>query len=202
MNRIQRLAELFARLPGIGPRQSKRFVYYLLSQPKSFHAELARAITDLGADIKECTLCHRFFTDEGKSASACSICRDTSRDDETLMVIEKDVDLDNIERSHVYQGRYFVLGGSVPILEREPEKKVRIKELKAYIEKEKPKEIIFAFSANPDGDNTRDYMMKELKALAEKKGIKLSELGRGLSTGSELEYSDSETIKNAFRNRQ
>lgn len=201
MNRIQKLAELFARFPGIGPRQSKRFVYYLLSQPKSSHNELARAITELGDGIKECVLCHRFFTEDGK-ATACSICRDTSRDDTILMVVEKDVDLDNIERSRAYAGRYFVFGGTVPILEHEPEKKVRIKELRAYIEKESPEEIIIAFSANPDGDNTYDYMVKELKTLTEKKNIKLSELGRGLSTGSELEYSDSETIKNAFRNRQ
>ena len=115
------------------------------------------------------------------------------------MVIEKDVDLDNVERSGVYSGKYFVLGGTIPILESEPHKKIRSNELEQYIEKNKFDEIIIATSANPDGDSTGEYIKK---LLAETDGkVTISILGRGLSTGSELEYSDQETIKNAFNSR-
>lgn len=117
------------------------------------------------------------------------------------MVIEKDVDLDNIERSGVFGGHYFVLGGTVPILEKEPEKRVRSRELEKRIKENSFKEIILALSANPDGDNTGSYIVKFLSPIAKKNSIKISQFGRGLSTGSELEYSDIETIKNAFNNR-
>jgi len=117
------------------------------------------------------------------------------------MVVEKDVDLENIERSGVYTGLYFVLGGSLPILESEPEKKIRGEELLKYVKNSSFSEIVLALSANPDGDNTGAYLLKFLDKIAKKKKIKISQLGRGLSTGSELEYSDTETIKNAFNSR-
>ena len=198
MNRIQKLAELFARFPGIGPRGAKRFVYFLLAQPKSFHMELANFLKDLGDDAVVCKDCFRFFATDGQF-DICPICGDRSRDDTTLMVVEKDVDLENIERSGVYKGKYFVLGGTIPILEKEPEKKIRINELLAYIEKHPFKEIILALSLNPDGESTGEYVKKALKDNKVKSKVSL--LGRGLSTGSELEYSDRETIKNAFENR-
>lgn len=202
MNRIQRLSELFARFPGIGPRQAQRFVFFLLTQPKSFHTALIELLENLSDDVVRCSSCYRFFTTENKETTQCAICRDNSRNTETLMVIEKDVDLDAIEKSGVYKGRYFVLGGTVPVLEQEPERRVRSRELVHYLEKEPVKEMIFAFSANPDGDHTYEYIQKTIDAVAKKKKIKRSMLGRGLSTGSELEYSDPETIKNALKNRQ
>ena len=113
------------------------------------------------------------------------------------MIVEKDVDLDNVERSGVFDGLYFVLGGTVPILDEEPHKKVRSNELLKYIKSKNFEEIILATSANPDGDHTGEYIHRLLKDS----GANISTLGRGLSTGSELEYSDQETIKNAFENR-
>ncbi len=200
MNRIAKLVELFSRFPGIGPRQAKRFVFFLLVQPKSFHNELSALINNIGDDVTRCKDCHRFFTSDQNST--CSICDDKNRDHETLMVIEKDVDLENIERSGVYNGIYFVLGGKVPILDSEPEKRVRINELKKYIDKKNFKEIVLATSANPDGENTSSFIANELKPISKEKKMKITLLGKGLSTGSELEYSDKETIKNAFNNRK
>lgn len=199
MNRIAKLAELFSRFPGIGPRGAKRFVYFLLAQPKTFHIELANLLKELGNDTVVCKDCFRFFAVDG-DFEVCEICGNKSRNKNVLMIVEKDVDLENIERSGVYDGKYFVLGGTIPILDKEPEKKIRINELIEYIKRETFSEIILALSANPDGDSTGDYVKKALKKA--RIGSKISFLGRGLSTGSELEYSDSETIKNAFENRQ
>ena len=117
------------------------------------------------------------------------------------MVLEKDVDLDNIERGKIYDGLYFVLGGTIPILEKNPEKKIRIKKLLERIENNKIAEIILGLSATTDGENTEKYVHNQITDLAKTRKITVSRLGRGLSTGSELEYSDTETIKNALNNR-
>ena len=201
MNRITKLAEYFSRFPGIGPRQSKRFVYFLLTQPSSFHGELAKLLKELSSVVSECTLCHRFFTLDGSDTTVCDICSSQNRNKELILIVEKDVDLDNIERSKVYKGQYFVLGGIVPILEKDPEKIVRTRELSHRLKDGNFKEIILALSTTPDGDNTSKFVQEFIKKLKLKSATKISELGRGLSTGSELEYSDMDTIKNALQNR-
>ena len=201
MNRITKLAEYFLHFPGIGPRQSKRFVYFLLTQPSSFHGELAKLLKELSSVVSECSLCHRFFTLDGSDTTVCDICSSQNRDKELLLIVEKDVDLDNIERSKVYRGQYFVLGGIVPILEKDPEEKVRTRELSYRLKDKNFKEIILALSTTPDGDNTSKFIQEFIKKLKLKNATKISELGRGLSTGSELEYSDMDTIKNALENR-
>lgn len=118
-----------------------------------------------------------------------------------LMIIERDADFENIEKSKIYEGKYFILGGKVPILEKNPENRIRVSQLKERIKDENIKEIILALSVNPDGENTERYVRELLTPLAEKDSIKITMLGRGLSTGIELEYPDSDTLKNAFKNR-
>jgi recombination protein RecR len=196
-----RLHELFMRFPGIGPRQAKRFAFFLLHVNDSFRQELVKLINELPHSIKQCTDCFRFFPAHDESTLAtCELCR--ARDDETLLVCEKDVDLEALERAGAYTGKYFVLGGLVPILEKEPQKKIRERELLERINRSKGlKEIILALSANTDGDATISYLQKRLADVLQKNQIRLTLLGRGLSTGTELEYSDSDTIRSALKNR-
>ncbi len=121
------------------------------------------------------------------------------------MVVEKDSDLESVKKSRTYHGKYFILGGLVPIIEKNTKSKVRVEELKKKIEKsgkDNLKEVILAFSLSPQGDHTDHYVRGELKPITEPLGIKISSLGRGLSTGTELEYSDNDTLKNALKNRQ
>ena len=121
------------------------------------------------------------------------------------MIISNDVDLENIEKTKFYNGYYFVLGGNIPILEKNPEKRIRQKDLITSIEKRIKtglSEIIMALNYNPEGENTLSYLSQILKPITLKNKIKISSLGRGLSSGTELEYSDSDTIKNALQNRQ
>jgi recombination protein RecR len=121
------------------------------------------------------------------------------------MIVGQDVDLENIEKSHSFDGRYFVLGGLIPILDKAPETKIRLKELISFVSRNSEKglkEIILGLDANSEGEYTAEYLKKALSPLTEKYNIKVDELGRGLSTGAELEYSDPETIKNALRNRR
>lgn len=201
---LAHLTERFAKFPGIGPRQAQRMVYYLLRQNRAWVDDLALAMKTVKNRINTCTSCFRHFIPQ-HDETLCTICANTERTHATLMITEKDMDLDNIERSGAYTGLYFVLGGTVSALEKEPERRIRIRELKTRIQKEMLEknlmEIIFALSATPDGDDTAEFVQRELAPLVQDAGITFSTLGRGLSTGSELEYADKETIKQALKRR-
>ncbi len=211
MNSIQKLTEYFSEFPGIGPRQAKRFVYFLLTRNPEYLQQLTRLISELKKDSTICQSCFRFFQDTHNTASShdlCEICRNQSRDRSSLMIVSRDVDLENIERTRSFSGLYFVLGGSVPILEKAPETRVRSNELQRIVREraEAPepgslKEIILAMNATPEGENTGDYIEQFLKPITTEHIIKVSHLGRGISTGTELEYSDADTLKNALKNR-
>lgn len=203
MNSIEKLTQIFSQFPGIGPRQARRFVYYLLTRNNGTLQELSKNILDLKNDVTMCADCHRFYEKKNIHTSFCSICSNENRDHTVLMLVQRDVDLESIEKNGEFKGTYFVLGGSVPILEKEPEKRIRIHELRIMIEKKKEelKEIIIAMNWNPEGENTADYVEKFLNSIINNDKIKISHLGKGLSMGTELEYADKDTLKNALRNR-
>ena len=193
---IDQLTDLFAKLPGIGPRQARRFVYYLLKERGGVGARMSHLISQLKSEVSQCKECYRFHVDK-----SCRICVDPNRSQTSLMVVLNDADLESIERAHVHDGQVFVLGGYVSLLEDEKTGKpkyARLTELTARIGKmHQLTEIILAFAANQDGDHTayylRDYLMQP--------GLTITTLGRGLSTGSELEYADADTIKSALLGR-
>ena len=203
MHAIQKLSEYFQKFPGIGARQAKRFVFFLLQQDKQFLDELVKYIQNIKNAIQECTRCHRFFDADGH-ADVCDICSSPNRDKQLLMIVEKDTDLDAIERSNAYNGTYFVLGGTLPLLESKKLSTVRFNELTHLVKKEKTtlQEIILATSFTPEGEHTAYYINDLLRSLLAQNMIRLSALGRGLSTGTELEYSDKDTIQSALHNRK
>jgi recombination protein RecR len=203
MDKTQRLIELFKEFPGIGPRQAKRFVYFLLNRNQGYAGELSRLIGEVRSSVHACDTCFRFFPNT--QSKTCPTCLDDKRDKASLMLVSHDVDFENVEKTKFYNGYYFILGGTIPILEKNPEKRIRQRELLESVDrrgKSGLSEIIIALNYNPEGENTLSYLREVLTPLTEKYGIKISTLGRGLSTGTELEYSDSETIKNALKNRQ
>lgn len=209
MDNIEKLSHLFSEFPGIGLRQSKRFVYFLMTRNPEFLEDMMNLISNLKNEIKSCENCQRFFQKNQSNSAICEICGDKNRDKTKLMIVSRDIDLETVEKSGSYNGMYFVLGGSVPILEKNPENKIRLKKLISYLEdivktedeNGKLKEIILGLNANPTGEHTADFLKNALSSLSSKYGIKISTLGRGLSTGTELEYSDADTIKNAMKNR-
>lgn len=203
MDSTQKLIELFKEFPGIGPRQAKRFVYFLLTRPNGYASELSKLISEVKSNVTCCDSCFRFFTKNNSSSETCPVCANKNRDNKTLMIVSHDVDFENIEKTGSYSGYYFILGGTVPILEKTPERRIRQKELLETVSKKSKEgleEIIIALNYNPEGENTLFYLNSILRPITENK-IKISTLGRGLSTGTELEYSDSDTIKNALKNR-
>lgn len=186
---MNELTELFREFPGIGPRQARRFAYFLMSRPKNYSDALIAAIQNVRNSIHTCPTCFRLLT-----SKECSIC--TANRENTLMIVSRDIDFESIEKTGAYNGYYFILGGTVPILDKNPEQRIRITELLKRIDRNNLSEIIFSMSLTPEGENTEQYVRSMIK-----KDIKMSTLGRGLSTGSELEYVDGDTLKNALKNR-
>jgi recombination protein RecR len=113
LNTIQKLEKLFKDFPGIGPRQAKRFVYFLLTRNEEFTSEFVRLISELKHEATVCSSCFRYFSKSNplSNQTLCSTCSDTERDATLLMIVSRDVDYENIERTSAYKGKYFVLGG-------------------------------------------------------------------------------------------
>ena len=156
MDPISKLTEYFREFPGIGPRQAKRFVYFLLTRNTAHLEELSRLILEIKKNTHMCSSCYRFF--QSPFTGECSICLNKNRENEKLLIVSRDIDFESIEKSKSYNGYYFILGGVIPILEKEPEKIVRIKELKEKILKNKYTEIILSLNVNAEGENTINYL--------------------------------------------
>lgn len=202
MNPLDQLITHFEKFPGVGGRQAKRFAFHILRLPAEEARTLANLIENARTTVVECQSCHRYFS-KRQTEDLCSICSSGNRNRDRLLVVERDTDVQAIERAGVYDGLYFVLGGTVPLLSAPENSLLRSGKLKATVTTrlgEGLTEVILGFAINPDGENTARFVESILKESTES-GLKISYLGRGLSTGSELEYADSETIKNALQNR-
>lgn len=198
-NSIHDLAELISEMPGIGPRQARRIVQFLLRSKSDYKQRLTKQIAELSAHIDQCKQCFRY--DEINNVKLCNICADGTRDHTMLMVLEKDVDIEGVEAIGIYKGYYFVLGSLIPLTQqRKAVIAPRTESLLARLQKDTDlEEIVMAFATTPEGD----FTSKELKNfIAEKKpALKTSLLARGLSLGAEIEYADQETLRNAYLGR-
>ncbi len=198
------LAKIFARFPGIGERQARRFVYYLLRESPKNVERLSELLKTLKKNVAQCPLCFRYFAYDGNEY--CDICANTNTDFSKLLIVEKDADLESVRKSGAYKGGYFVLGGLVPIADNETLEKVRLNELvnrtTELLREETLEEIILAFPLTPHGEHTESFLRSKLESLLSGTKARVTELGRGLSTGSELEYADKQTLENSLRNRK
>ncbi len=198
-NRIDKLASLFESFPGIGKRQARRFVYFLLHKDNSYIHELTSGIVHVKSEIDQCQECYRFFTKNG--SSICPVCTDNQSSTQ-LMIVEKDADFENLHKTKIYEGKYFILGGHINANEKK-RSFARVDQLINRIKRDTESgtltEIIFGLSISPEAEHTRIRLYTMLKDQFP--NLTFSTLGRGLSTGTELEYSDTETLKHAFNSR-
>jgi recombination protein RecR len=207
MNPTDRLTELFMRFPGIGPKQAKRFVYFLLREHSHYKEQLIKALEELKFTGKQCEKCYLFYGDRHAQVPKplCPICDSSSRLQSQLMIVEKELDLDAVEKTGSYNGLYFILGGLVPPLTEKPSELIRIRELTnrihTAIEDESLAEVIFALPVTDYGDTTTEYVEKTIKQIVNIEKVTLSHLARGLSSGLELEYVDKDTFKSALDRR-
>jgi recombination protein RecR len=198
---IERLAKLFLKFPGIGERQAKRFAYFILMQPEGYVDLLSRSLKEARQQAHTCTHCLRVY--EG-NPGLCSVCRDEHRDQSVLLVVEKSQDIDSFTKTD-YHGLFFVLGGLIPIIQKNIIDKTHVQELSDRVVKEYAagtlKELILAFPLTPNGEHT-DSAVREILAEVQARGLVVTSLGRGLSTGAELEYADAASLEASLKKRE
>jgi recombination protein RecR len=190
------LVGLFRKLPGVGPRQAARFVIALMDRPEEELREFGKAVSNLKREISFCPVCFN-ISDNG----LCAVCLDNKRDQTKLLVVEKVTDLDSVERTGLYKGLYHVLGGAINPLDGLNPETLRLRELGDRISKlgGKNVELIIATNPNTAGETTSHYIRE---TFGNKRGVYMTRLARGLSSGSNLEYTDEITLKNALDYRK
>lgn len=217
--KFRQTIKLLQKLPGVGPRQAARFVLALLEKDESELKELGQAVSNLKKDLRFCKECFN-ITEDGLPAGQagpttpggsgisspsllnCHICSDPKRDRSKLLVVEKVTDLDSIEKTGLYKGLYHILGGAIDPLDGVTPETLRFKELEkrlnSFVEN-KEIELIIATNPTTTGETTALYIRDLFK---NKKGVVLTRLGRGLASGSNLEYADELTLRHALESRK
>ena len=213
---IQRVIDLLMKLPGVGPRQAARFAFFIMKEGDGFAERLATGLREMKVNIAVCTQCYCTMEriaegnageDEEYGVAHCILCRDSRRNNTIITVVEKESDMQNLERTGVYQGLYHVLGGVISPLDSESPRRLHIWEMynrvATLVNQQKSVELILGTNPTTEGDMTALYIERTFVPIKEKSPrFKLSRLGRGLSLGSELEYADEVTLKQALMNRK
>lgn len=189
---IKRAIEAFSALPSVGPKTAERYVFHLLNQHPEKTGELAQALAELRANITVCRECLAI-----SDTDPCLICADTHRDQNTLCLVENTQDLSSIEATGQYRGRYFVLGGLINTINKVQPEDLNMRALVKYLRDHPIKEIILALNFTLEGETTSLY----LKKLLQDYPAQVTRLARGLPAGSDLEYADEMTLKNALEYR-
>ena len=191
---VQRLINELSRLPGVGPKSASRLTFYLLrGTDQTLATDLSEALVALKENTKFCSVCYNIT-----ESDPCEVCSDTERDDTLLCVVEEPLDVVAIERSRAFRGRYHVLHGAISPVEGIGPDDLYIDQLIDRVEKGSFTEIIVATNATLEGDTTTRYLERRLAGS----GARMSSLARGLSVGSDLEYTDEITLSRALHGRQ
>jgi recombination protein RecR len=188
---IERLIQLLAKLPGLGPRSARRAALVLLKKRDLLLEPLADAMRDAAAAIKTCEVCGNLDT-----ASPCAICRDPRRDPHILCVVEDVADLWALERAGVFRGRYHVLGGALSALDGVTPERLNVASLLERVKQGGVEEVILAMNATVEGQTTAHYLMDMLGDR------KVTRLAHGVPVGGELDYLDEGTLSAAFKARR
>jgi recombination protein RecR len=190
---IDRLIDLMARLPGLGPRSARRAVLHLLRKREAVMAPLARSLAQVVLTARDCSICGNIGT-----ADPCPICTDPRRAVGEICVVESVADLWALERGHAFKGRYHVLGGTLSALDAVGPETLRIPALVDRVKAEGVTEVILALNATVDGATTGHYIADALAPT----GVAVTSLAQGVPIGGELDYLDDGTIGTALRARR
>jgi len=190
---FERLLAALERLPGIGPKSARRLAHHLLAIPKAEAESLLTALTDARERTRSCTLCHALTEED-----PCAICADPARDRGLLAVVEEPADVEVLERTREFRGRYHVLGGALTPLRGIGPDDLHVADLVARIAPEEIVEVLLATNPNVDGEATALYLARRLKPL----GVKVTRLAFGLPVGAALEFADEVTLSRSLAGRR
>jgi len=189
---IEKLVQLLARLPGLGPRSARRAVLHLIRKREELLAPLAEAMRVAQERIVGCSVCGNIDT-----SNPCTICRDARRDGSILVVVETVADLWALERAGLLNARYHVLGGVLSPLDGVGPDDLAIASLVARVRAEDTREVVLAVNATVDGQTTAHYIADVLSPS----GVKVTRLAHGVPVGGELDYLDEGTLAAALERR-
>jgi recombination protein RecR len=189
---IERLIQLLARLPGLGPRSARRAALALIKRREQLMAPLTSALQTAMDKISVCTVCGNI-----DSQNPCAVCTDPRRDPTVLIVVEDVADLWALERAHAVNARYHVLGGTLSPLDGIGPQDLSIDALVTRAHQPEVKEIILALNATVDGQTTAHYVTDLLGGA----GVTVTRLAHGVPVGGELDYLDEGTVAAAMRSR-
>lgn len=193
---IQNLIDSFNRLPGIGPKTAQRLTYYLLHVPQQQLDFFSQSIVNLKKNSLICSTCFNI-----SESDPCPICKELSRDQSILCVVEQALDILAIEKSGAFKGLYHVLHGAINPLDNIGPDQLHLYDIISRLKNNSHiNEIIIATNPTMEGEATALYIQR----LLEKENIrvKISRIGRGLPTGADLEYADELTLNKAFEGRR
>jgi recombination protein RecR len=190
---VARLIEAFNQLPSIGPKTASRLTFFLLRADPEVSQQLAAALIDLKEQVRLCKRCFNITVDE-----LCPICTNPSRDQSTICVVEEPLDLLAIERTGAYRGLYHVLHGHIAPLDGIYREQLKIDDLIQRVRTEPITEVILATNPNTEGEATAYLILKDLVPM----GVRTTRLARGLPTGGDLEWADSDTLGSALEGRR
>jgi recombination protein RecR len=190
---IERLIQLLARLPGLGPRSARRAALDLLKRRDTVLKPLAEALTQAADRIFACRTCGNLDTSD-----PCAICADARRDAATICVVEEVADLWAVERSGAFKGRYHVLGGVLSALDGIGPEDLGIARLVERAGAPEVKEVILAMNATVEGQTTAHYVTDRLAGS----NVQVTRLAHGLPVGGELDYLDDGTLTAALKARR
>ena len=190
---LRKLAEKFARMPGIGRKTAQRLAYYIISLPAEESRALADAITEACANIHRCPVCCDYT--EGEK---CAICDDDRRDAGLVCVVEQPQDLLAIERTREFKGVYHVLNGAISPMDGIGPEDINLRSLILRLQSDDVRELILATNPNIEGEATAMYIAKLVKPA----GIKVTRIAHGIPVGGDLEYADEVTLSKALEGRR
>ncbi len=190
---IERLIQLLAKLPGLGPRSARRAALYMINRREAVLDPLAAALTAAAENVRACGVCGNL-----DSRDPCVVCSDARRDAAVICVVEEVADLWALERTAAFSGRYHVLGGTLSALDGRGPEDLNIAALVARAASEEVKEVILATSATVEGQTTAHYIADRLAGC----GVTVSGLAHGVPVGGELDYLDDGTIAAALKARR
>jgi recombination protein RecR len=190
---IERLIQLLAKLPGLGPRSARRAALALLKKRETLLEPLADALAKAAAALKQCSNCGNLDTTD-----PCALCRSPERETGIICVVEDVADLWALERASVFRGRYHVLGGALSALDGITPERLNMPKLLERVKAGAASEIILAMNATVEGQTTAHYLLDALEPL----GVKITRLAHGVPVGGELDYLDEGTLSAAFKARR
>ncbi len=189
---IERLIQLLARLPGLGPRSARRAALYLIKKREQLMMPLASALQVASEKITVCRVCGNI-----DSQNPCTVCTDPRRDPSVIVVVADVADLWALERANAVSARYHVLGGTLSPLDGVGPEDLTIEQLVSRVHAGEVKELILALSATVDGQTTAHYITD----LVTSSGVKVTRLAHGVPVGGELDYLDEGTLAAAIKQR-